>query len=410
MPSDQSTWLIAVPHDGDAEGLLPEVATKLSQLSRSSASTVAELGIPCFKTGTLDSLIALSEELPKQDAFFTSVVAKTVEALRNLLNNDPAKLAQHIVVDERSVDEYLLKGWRWNEGRYNIQRSLRETVDLLNKVFLAIAFRSSGHHVNHAAQEMASIDNTMKSKLNNYNLVKGSLVQMQRKKTGNLSVRSLVDVVSGENVIRDSEYLQTCFVAVPNVLKKEWNLKYERLTGMIVPRSSMLIASDDEYNLFSVVLFKRVHDEFVQKCRENKFIVRDFVYSEESIAKEREDLTVADATEKELWTELLRVSRTNFSESFQILVHLKILRLFVESVLRYGLPADYMGLAIKPDARYVKKAFNILTSQLSYLAPRSGRSSKKFKGGSEEFVGEYQALLEQEFYDFVLYEVPWIIY
>lgn len=46
-------------------------------------------------------------------------------------------------------------------------------------------------------------------------------------------------------------------------------------------------------------------------------------------------------------TELLRLSRTNFSESFQILVHLKVIRLFVESVLRYGLPANYTGLVIK---------------------------------------------------------------
>ena len=30
---------------------------------------------------------------------------------------------------------------------------------------------------------MTSIDNTMKAKLQNYNLVKGSLTQMQRKKT-----------------------------------------------------------------------------------------------------------------------------------------------------------------------------------------------------------------------------------
>ena len=30
---------------------------------------------------------------------------------------------------------------------------------------------------------MTSIDNVMKTKLNNYNLAKGSLVQMQRKKT-----------------------------------------------------------------------------------------------------------------------------------------------------------------------------------------------------------------------------------
>lgn len=73
---------------------------------------------------------------------------------------------------------------------------------------------------------------------------------------------------------------------------------------------------------------------------------------------------MADTTEKELWvrfisfmdwvyshldseTELLRLSRTNFSESFQILVHLKIIRLFVESVLRFGLPANYIGIVVK---------------------------------------------------------------
>jgi hypothetical protein len=44
MPSDQSTWLIAVPQDGDSEGLLPEITSKLPQHTR-----VAELGIPSFK-------------------------------------------------------------------------------------------------------------------------------------------------------------------------------------------------------------------------------------------------------------------------------------------------------------------------------------------------------------------------
>ena len=80
------------------------------------------------------------------------------------------------------------------------------------------------------------------------------------------------------------------------------------------------IATDDEYTLFGVVVFKRVHDEFIQKCRDNKFvsscrsrgrlltnlfsprfIVRDFVYSEDLIEKQREELSAADTTEKELW-------------------------------------------------------------------------------------------------------------
>ena len=78
--------------------------------------------------------MALSEELPKQDTFFTATVAKTVDTLRNLLNNDPNKLSQHMLVNEQPVDSYLLRGWSWNEGRYGTQRSLREMIDVLIKV------------------------------------------------------------------------------------------------------------------------------------------------------------------------------------------------------------------------------------------------------------------------------------
>jgi V-type H+-transporting ATPase subunit C len=32
-----------------------------------------------------------------------------------------------------------------------------------------------------------------------------------------------------------------------------------------------------------------------------RFIVRDFVYSEDAISKQQEELALADVTEKELW-------------------------------------------------------------------------------------------------------------
>lgn len=93
------------------------------------------------KTGTLESLISLSEDLPKQDAFFTATVAKIVDTLRNLLNNDSSKLSQHILVNEQPVDEYLLRDWRWNGSRYGIQRGLREMLDVLIKVSADIVVR-----------------------------------------------------------------------------------------------------------------------------------------------------------------------------------------------------------------------------------------------------------------------------
>ncbi|KAI9460255.1 hypothetical protein BJY52DRAFT_290218 [Lactarius psammicola] len=389
MPSDQSTWLITVPQDGDTEGLLQELTSKLSQQSKTfSSGSIGQLYIPSFKTGTLDSLIALSEELPKHDASFTTTVAKIVETLRNLLNNDPSKLAQHILVNDKSVDGYLLNDWHWNEERYGTQRGLRDMTDILIK-------------------EMTSIDNVMKTKLNNYNLAKGSLVQLQRKKTGNLSVRSLADIVSKDDLLQDSEYMQSG----PGRGSENWNTTYERLATMVVPRSAAPIASDDDYTLFSVVIFRKVYDTFSQKCRENKYILRDFQFSADQIEKEREELQTADTAEKELWTELLRLSEINFSEALQVFVHLKVVRLYVESVLRYGLPANYVGIAVKPEPKTTKRTLTALQRHFSYLAARSQGRAKAKSGDStnEDFVGEYQSLLDQELFDFVLYEVPWIV-
>jgi V-type H+-transporting ATPase subunit C len=109
----------------------------------SRISPASSTPIP-LQTGTLESLISLSEDLPKQDAYFTSVLAKIIETLRNLLNNDPAKLAQHIQVNDTSPDDYLLGrghgGWKWNEARYGLQRGLREISDLLHKVPLSLTF------------------------------------------------------------------------------------------------------------------------------------------------------------------------------------------------------------------------------------------------------------------------------
>ncbi|KAG8965069.1 Vacuolar ATP synthase subunit C [Tulasnella sp. 425] len=362
---------------------VPSLVAKLLQAKAVPRENVASLEVPGLKTGTLDLLITLSEELPKHDHSFTQITAKIVETLRNLLSNDPARLSQHTRVDERTVDEYLLGGWRWNTGKYPINRGLRELVDGLVK-------------------EMNSIDNVMKAKLNAYNLAKGSLVQMQRKKTGNLAVRSLAEIVSKEDFIPESEYMESLMVAVPKNSVKDWESKYERLAK---------IAEDDDYALFCVVVFKKVHDEFAQKLRENKFILRDFTYSPTAIQRATEDFAVAETTERELWTELLRISRTNFSEAFQVLVHLKVARLFVESVLRYGLPAQYIGIVVKPDAKYPKKALQVLTEHFKYLANRSNSSKTKTAtpAGGEELAAEYQSLMEQEFLDFVVFEVPWIV-
>lgn len=59
-----------------------------------------------------------------------------------------------------------------------------------------------------------------------------------------------------------------CFRPIFN----DWNHYYEKLTDMIVPRSSQLISQDQDYGLFTVTLFKKVVDEFKLHAREKKLV------------------------------------------------------------------------------------------------------------------------------------------
>lgn len=179
---------------------------------------------------------------------------------------------------------------------------------------------------------------------------------------------------------------------------------------MVVPRSSSKIASDDEYTLYSVTIFKKVKDEFIHKCRENKFLAREFNFDDSALEQQNTDLDHAAAEEKELWTDLLRLSRTNFSEAYQVLVHFKVVRLFVESVLRYGLPAEYSALIIRPDPKTSLKTLKAISAYFDFLNPAErAKNPKKGSSGNDEVAGEWGAVMDQEYFDFVLFEVPKVI-
>lgn len=63
--------------------------------------------------------------------------------------------------------------------------------------------------------------------------------------------------------------------------------------------------------------------------------------------KERRDLDQANADARRLWGETLRLARTGWSEAVMVWVHVLVLRVFVETVLRYGLPLDFVCALIK---------------------------------------------------------------
>lgn len=75
--------------------------------------------------------------------------------------------------------------------------------------------------------------------------------------------------------------------------------------------------------------------------------MRDFQYDENSLEKQKKEAEETIASEREQQQVIIRLAKTNFSEVFSSWVHLKALRVFVESVLRYGLPPDFTSAVIE---------------------------------------------------------------
>lgn len=116
---------------------------------------------------------------------------------------------------------------------------------------------------------------------------------------------------------------------------------------MVVPRSSQLVASDSEYELYAVTAFKKHGHEFVLKCREHKWTPRDFKFVEGGGEQEQREIDQVGGDVKRLWGETVRLARTGWGEAVMVWIHILVLRVFVETVLRYGLPLDFVSALIK---------------------------------------------------------------
>jgi V-type H+-transporting ATPase subunit C len=173
----------------------------------------------------------------------------------------------------------------------------------------------------------------------------------------------LTNLVSAQQ-IKETEYLTTLLVVVPNTGFQQWQASYETLTDFVLPRSSELIFQDKDSGLWTVTLFKKVVEDFKLAARDQKWIVRKYERTEGLDPAEMKKLKEDKARLKKALT---RWCDTNFAEAFVAWIHLKCIRVFVESVLRFGLPANFEAVLLWPNPKQVDAVHKSLKSTFSHL-------------------------------------------
>ncbi|XP_004686496.1 PREDICTED: V-type proton ATPase subunit C 2 isoform X2 [Condylura cristata] len=329
-------WLISAP--GDKENL--QALERMNTVtSKSNLSYNTKFSIPDFKVGTLDSLVGLSDELGKLDTFAESLIRKMAHSVVEVMEDAKGKVLENLLANGVDLPSFVTH-FEWDMAKYPAKQPLAGVVDTL-------------------AKQLAQIETDLKSRTAAYNTLKTNLENLEKRSTGNLFTRTLSDIVSKDDFVLDSEYLVTLLVVVP---KCPAGARGEQT------RLHRLIAEDSEGGLFTVTLFRKVIDDFKSKAKENKFTVREFYYDEKEIKREREEVSRLLSDKKQQYGPLLRWLKVNFSEAFIAWIHVKALRVFVESVLRYGLPVNFQAVLLRPQKKSsTKRLREVLNSVFRHL-------------------------------------------
>jgi len=173
------------------------------------------------------------------------------------------------------------------------------------------------------------------------------------------------------------------------------------MTEYVVPRSSEAIIEDGDYILVSVVMFKTVAEKFKNEARtKHRFTVRRNDPSNSMTESEKESLKEKRA---KLRSSFERWASTQYAEIFLSWLHLKCIQCYVESILRFGLPAEFQAMCILPKKGSEKKLEKCLCQLYSYLGRDFDKDDKELEGLDE---GKVALLGIDKFYPYVFSEIP----
>ncbi|XP_075879421.1 V-type proton ATPase subunit C 1-B-like isoform X2 [Nelusetta ayraudi] len=336
-------WLISVPLDKTS---ITSVEKLRQTIDKTNLASCFMFSIPDLKVGILDGLLSASDDLCRLDTLTESVIRNTCQCMRDVMEQSNDKVLENSLANGVDLLSYVTR-FQWDRARYPPGLPLSSLTDLINK-------------------EVSQVALELKSRTAAYNSVKSSLQSLQYKQHGTLQTRRLGEIVRKEDLV-DSEYLTTLLVLVARASYQQWERSYESLTELVVPRSSRKLYEDSEGGVFSVTLFKRAASQFRARALESKFTVFEFHRDQEE--QRRWEVQQLSVRKKEQYGVFVRWLKLNFSEMFVAWIHLKALRVFVESALRYGLPLNYQALLLQTDRKRSKKLEEELSLLFTHLDP-----------------------------------------
>ena len=355
--------------------------------------------VPSLTVGTLDTLMTLSDELGKTDQIIESIVRKIEKTAVEL-----SERSGHVDLTVGGVPATrYIQQFAWDSAKYPNRRPLKELVQLI-------------------AGGATAIEEELKQLTASFGEKTTALQEVKRRKQGNLMGGDLNDILTADIMskvnVTDTEYLKTMFIAIPKSMEENFKIGIYKIGGdlvgyggpdwssdptklgeplefgtnvdrhkkrgsPVVPGSLQKVHSDEDSILFAVTILKGQYEagyfendefqpgtkvdfvtEFATVCREKRYIVREFDWDPSQANKSSLALEQLAVEVDGMKSALTRWCKNHYGDAYVAWVHMKVIRVFVESVLRYGLPVDFTAVLYKVHHGKENDLINALDKQL----------------------------------------------
>ncbi|EUD65294.1 V-type H+-transporting ATPase subunit C [Plasmodium inui San Antonio 1] len=306
-----------------------------------------------LKFCSFDDLLKCADDLQKYESYAYGCLKKIEKLAKEYDENIELKIIyqrQHI-----NIDQYIRR-FSWDDAKYPRNRSLTDTIDVMVNNITKLSDEI------HIKSSMLSDLKERKKK------------DIPKTDTNNFFLKNLNEILTPQTVnetdFMETEYLTTLIAYIPKNSVDEWLASYEKFSQYVVPRSTEQfkgLVDKDGNTLWKVYVFRKFAESFKEAAKVKKFVVKSFKYDEKKYNDVMESRTKVEAEIIRQETFLRRMCLAAFSDIFSAFIHINILRVFCESVLRFGVPPNFASFSIRingesKEKKVRKKLYDIFST------------------------------------------------
>jgi V-type H+-transporting ATPase subunit C len=360
-----------------------------------SVASLFHFDVPQLRVGTLEKLLAGGDTLSKLDDNVRQITRKIERAFADVIDS-----AETLQVENSSVTEYVQK-FRWSSAKYQSSRPVDELIRLIQQ---------NVQKIDDELKEAVAMYQEAKATLSGFQRKKGG-ASMQT------SFADYLMKVNPKNFVC-TEYLVSLCVIVQKSNEKEFLSTYENvgddvvgygpaddrqsvLGSPVVPKSAQLVVEPDKEGnmIYLIVVLKNFTKEYIARVlsKKKQYVVKEWlppslvralasqqVHMGDELdehggggghhGQQQQQQQSKDSQQQQQQTEdhgdleknaetafeksrqqLRRWAKAHYGEVFIAWLHVKCIRVFVEAVLMYGLPVNFLAALIKPNKKTSEK-------------------------------------------------------